>query len=74
MLSWSGAKPWRGAQKAQGGQEPKRRPRTKVGWDWCDVVYELERDVLGAEQPPECKTLTNHSSAHLRNFVYLSGR
>ena len=26
---------------------------TKAGWDWCDVVRELERDVLGVAQTPE---------------------
>ena len=23
---------------------------TEGGWDWCDVVYELERDGLGVDQ------------------------
>ena len=26
---------------------------TVVGWEWCDVVHELERDVLGVGQHPE---------------------
>ena len=25
---------------------------TQAGWDWCEVVHELERDGRGADQPP----------------------
>ena len=30
------------------------------GWDWCDVVHERERDLLGAEESPQ-----RHSSMRL---------
>ena len=26
---------------------------TKVGWDWCDVAHELDRGLLGVDQPPD---------------------
>ena len=35
-----------------GGRGDVIQAATKAGWDWCDVVNELQRDGRGADQPP----------------------
>ena len=37
-----------------------RPAATEVGWDWRDVLHEVGRDGLGADQPPE--RLESHES------------
>ena len=51
----------------QGG----RSPLPEAGWDWSDVVDELERDGLGVDQPQ-----VRHGShvVRMRNFVRPFGR
>ena len=45
---------------------------TKVGWDWCDVVHELVRDVDGVDQLPEWHD--SHELQYVRNLFDLFGR
>ena len=64
-----------GANLACGGRNAADvvQAATNVGWDRCDVVHELEPDVLDVDQLHSGTTLTRHGFArNERNFCWTS--
>ena len=43
---------------------------TKVGWDRCDVVHELQWNVLGVDQLPV--VYDSHELAQRANFLWIT--